>query len=73
MVPLGKTIVIIGLVIAACGGLIWALPSLPLVGRLGRLPGDIIVHRGSFTFYFPLVTSVVISMVLSLLFALMRR
>jgi hypothetical protein len=73
MAPLGKAIVVIGLVVAACGFAIWAAPSLPLIGRIGRLPGDIVVRRGNFTLYFPLVTSIVISVVLSALFALMRR
>ena len=73
MAPLGKTIAVIGLVIAVCGVVIWAAPSIPILSRLGHLPGDIIVRRGNFTFYFPLVTSIVISVVLSLLFALMRR
>jgi hypothetical protein len=39
----------------------------------GRLPGDFVVRRGSFTFYFPLATSVLISLVLTLLFAWLRR
>jgi len=73
MAPLGKAIVVIGLIVAACGFIIWAAPSIPILGRVGRLPGDIIVRRGNFTFYFPLMTSIVISVVLSLLFALMRR
>ncbi len=70
---MGKAIVIIGLVIAAIGLVIWAAPSIPLLGRLGRLPGDILVRRGNSTFYFPLMTSIVISVVLSLLFVLLRR
>lgn len=73
MAPVGKVIVVIGLIVAACGFVIWAAPSIPIFGRLGRLPGDIIVRRGNFTLYFPMVTSIVISVVLSLLFALMRR
>ncbi len=73
MAPLGKAIVVIGLIVAACGFAIWAAPSLPLIGRIGRLPGDVVMRRGNFTLYFPLVTSIVISVVLSLLFALMRR
>jgi DUF2905 family protein len=40
---------------------------------LGRLPGDIAVRRGHFSFYFPLTTSIVLSIVLTLLFALFRR
>ena len=39
----------------------------------GRLPGDIVVRRGNFSFYFPLATSIILSIVLTLLFALFRR
>ena len=39
----------------------------------GRLPGDIVVRRGNFSFYFPIATSIVISILLSLLFFLLRR
>jgi hypothetical protein len=63
----GKLLVVIGLVIAGMGVLI--MLGLPL----GRLPGDIAVRRGSFSFYFPLTTSIVLSIVLTLLFALFRR
>jgi Protein of unknown function (DUF2905) len=73
MAPLGKVIVLIGLIVVACGFVIWVVPSIPILGRLGRLPGDVIARHGNFTFYFPLMTSIVISLVLSLLFALMRR
>jgi len=73
MAPLGKAIVVIGLIVVACGFVLWAASSIPLIQRLGRLPGDIIVRRGNFTFHFPIVTSIVISVVLSLLFGLMRR
>jgi hypothetical protein len=63
----GKLLVVVGLVIAALGGLV--MLGLPL----GRLPGDIVVRRGSFSFYFPLATSIVLSLLLTLLFALFRR
>jgi hypothetical protein len=63
----GKALVVIGLVIAGLGMLI--MLGLPL----GRLPGDIAVRRGNFSFYFPLTTSIVLSIVLTLLFALFRR
>ena len=43
------------------------------VPGLGRLPGDIVWRRGSFTFYFPLATCIIVSLVLSLLFRLFRR
>ncbi len=59
----GWVLVIVGLVIAATG-LVWVLlPNLP---PLGRLPGDIVVERPNSRFYFPIVTCIVISAVLSL-------
>jgi len=64
---MGKTLVIVGLGIAALG-LVMML-GLPL----GRLPGDFQMRRGNFSFYFPLATSIVLSIVLTLLFALFRR
>lgn len=70
---IGKAIVVFGLIIAAFGFVLWAAPSIPILDRLGRLPGDIFVRRGNFTFYFPVVTSIVISVLLSLLIALIRR
>ncbi|PYR27386.1 MAG: DUF2905 domain-containing protein [Acidobacteria bacterium] len=64
---MGKTLVIIGLSIAGLG-LVMML-GLPLF----RLPGDFYVKRGTFTFYFPLATSIVLSILLTLLLALFRR
>jgi hypothetical protein len=57
---MGKTLIVVGLVIAAVGLVI----SLGL--PLGRLPGDFTYRRGSFTFYFPLTTSILVSVVLTL-------
>jgi hypothetical protein len=59
----------LGLVILVCG-LLW--PLLSRIG-LGRLPGDILIQRGNATFYFPLATSILISIVLSLLLWLFNR
>ena len=56
----------IGLAVAALGGLM--MLGLPL----GRLPGDLVFRRGNVTVYLPLVTSVVLSVLLTLLFAMMR-
>ena len=63
-------ILIVAGVILLLAGLAW-----PLLARLGlgRLPGDIMVERGNFRFYFPLATSLVISVLLTLLFWLFRR
>jgi predicted MFS family arabinose efflux permease len=63
----GKTLVLLGLAITGLGLLmVWGVP-------LGRLPGDFSVRRGNFSFYFPLTTSIVVSVVLTLLFAIFRR
>ena len=64
---MGRTLVLIGLGIAGLG-LIMML-GVPF----GRLPGDIVVRRGNVSFYFPLATSIVLSILLTLLFALFRR
>ena len=70
MAPIGKDLAFIGIAIAVVGLAIWALSSVPY---FGRLPGDIYVRRGNFTFYFPLATSILISIILTILFSLMRR
>jgi len=64
---MGKTLVLIGLAIATLG--LVMMFGVPLF----RLPGDIVVKRGNFSFYFPLATSIVMSILLTLLFALFRR
>ena len=64
---MGRTLVLIGLAIAGLG--VITMLGFPL----GRLPGDFAVKRGNFSFYVPLATSVVLSILLTLLFALFRR
>ena len=73
MAPLGKALVIIGLLIAVLGLLVWNGGSIPLVSRLGRLPGDIYIRRDTFTFYLPITTCIVLSIVISFLIGLLRR
>jgi hypothetical protein len=63
----GKTLVFLGLGIAGLGLLM--MLGLPL----GRLPGDFYVRRDGFSFYFPLATSIVLSIILTLLFSFFRR
>ena len=71
MMPgLGRTLIIFGLLIAALGLLLTLAGKLPW---LGRLPGDISIRRENFTFYFPLATSIILSLLLTLLFWLFRR
>ena len=64
---MGKTLVIVGLLIAGFGLLVMA--GVPI----GRLPGDFYVKRGNFSFYFPLATSIIVSIILTLLLAFFRR
>ncbi len=66
----GKTLVILGLVLVVLGLWVWVFPKIPL---LGRLPGDILIKRGHSTFYFPLTTSLLVSLVLTLLFRIFRK
>ena len=64
---MGKLLVVIGLIVTGVGLLV--MLGLPI----GRLPGDITVKRGNFTFYFPLATSIIASILLTLLLSLLRR
>jgi len=64
---MGKVLVLIGLGIAGLG--LAVMLGLPL----GRLPGDFYMRRGSFTFYFPLATSIILSILLTLILAFFRR
>lgn len=74
MIPLGKMLllfgvamVLLGLVLLVAGHFSGKVPW------LGRLPGDIRIERGSWTFYFPLATCLIVSVVLTLLFSLFGR
>ncbi|MBE6083335.1 DUF2905 domain-containing protein [Sporanaerobacter sp. PP17-6a] len=66
---MGKTLIIMGLVLLIIGGI------LMLGGKigLGKLPGDIFIKRGNFTFFFPIVSSIIISLILTILFNLFRK
>jgi hypothetical protein len=67
----GKWIVVVGALIMLAGILIWLFHD--KLHWLGHLPGDIIIKRESFSFYFPITTMVLLSLLLSGLLALMRR
>lgn len=72
---IGKLLVVLGGALAAVGGLITLLDKLVGTGSgfgwLGRLPGDFLIKRDHVTFYFPLATSILISIVLSAVLYLM--
>lgn len=70
MQGLGKSLIVFGLIIAALGVVLTFAGKIPW---LGRLPGDIYVKRDSFTFYFPLATSIIVSVILSLILWLLRK
>jgi uncharacterized membrane protein required for colicin V production len=70
MQELGKLLVVFGLVAALVGAALWAGVG---GGWLGRLPGDIRIERGHSSFYFPIVTCIIISIVVSLILSFIRR
>ena len=70
MNELGKFLVVTGLLMALAGALLWAGFG---KGRLGPLPGDIHYSRGHFHFYFPIVTCLILSALLTLIMWLFRR
>lgn len=65
MQEIGKSLIVFGLILLGMGVLLTFMHKLPLVGKL---PGDIYIQKKNFSFYFPLTTSILISIVLSLVF-----
>lgn len=70
MQDLGKTIMIIGAVLLTIGAVLYFFKGIPF---LGKLPGDIFVQKKNFAFYFPLATSLLLSLLLTLFFYLFRK
>jgi len=70
MASLGRMLIILGIVIVAVGVLLLLAQKIPYIGRL---PGDIYVKKDSFTFYFPLTTCIIVSLLLTLIFWILRR
>ncbi|RPJ56355.1 MAG: DUF2905 domain-containing protein [Acidobacteria bacterium] len=66
----GKLLLVFGILLAVIGALLMYGGKIPF---LGRLPGDIAIRRENWGFYFPLTTSIVISLLLTLLFSLFSR
>jgi hypothetical protein len=71
MQEIGRIVMIVGIILAIGGALLWRLPG--WFGWIGRLPGDVSVQKGNFSFYFPLATCILISVILTLLSWLFRR
>jgi hypothetical protein len=70
MQGVGKILIIVGAVAILAGLILIWMPRMPF---LGKLPGDILVKRENFTFYFPLATSIVLSLLLSVILYVVRR
>jgi len=70
MEQLGKTLIIFGIVLALAGVILVFGNKIPF---LGKLPGDILIQKKNFTFYFPIVTSILVSAILSLVFFLWSK
>jgi len=66
----GKLFILIGLAFLGIGAIILLFKNIPF---FGKLPGDILIQRKNFTFYFPLATSILLSIALSLLFYLFSK
>ncbi len=67
---LGKLLIGVGLLIVILGIILLVIPKVPF---LGRLPGDVVVQRENFTFYFPVVSSILLSVILTIILNLFFR
>ncbi|MBI4377913.1 MAG: DUF2905 domain-containing protein [Nitrospinae bacterium] len=68
--PLGKMLIFFGVILIIIGGSILLADKIPWIGRL---PGDIFIQKKNFTFYFPIATSIIISIILTLIFSFFSR
>jgi hypothetical protein len=67
---LGKTLIIFGVILVGIGLLLTLGDKIPWIGKL---PGDLIIKRNKFTLYFPIMTCIIISLLLTLLFSVFRK
>ncbi len=67
---MGRLLLFLGIFLVIAGILLMFLPKLPFIGRL---PGDFVIKKGNFTFYFPVATSIILSIILTILFSIFRR
>ena len=68
---MGRALIALGILLVIVGLAVEYAPRLPF--RIGRLPGDIYIHRDNTTFYFPIVTCILVSLVLTLLLWIFNR
>jgi len=69
-VAMGKILIVIGIILIVAGLTFLFADKIPF---LGRLPGDIYIKKERFTFYFPLTTSIIISIILTIIFWIFRK
>lgn len=70
MSVIGRTLIIVGIILAGIGVLFMLADKIPYVGRL---PGDLYIKKDRFSFYFPITTSIIISIILTIIFSLFRK
>ncbi len=70
---IGKNLIFFGIFLVALGLFIWVLPNFGKIPHLGRLPGDIYIKKKNFSFYFPLATCVILSIVLTIILNIILR
>lgn len=66
----GRVVIIVGVVLVVFGSILWFFGKLPF---LGKLPGDILIKRENFSFYLPITTTILISLILSFVFTLVSN
>ncbi len=67
---LGRGLILLGVILVIVGGILLLWPKIPWIGKL---PGDIFFKGEKFTFYFPITTCIIVSLLLTLFFAIFRR
>lgn len=70
MQAIGKTLIIFGIILVGIGLFFTFFNNLPF---LGKLPGDIYIRKKNFTFYFPLATSIILSIIISVILYIIRK
>ncbi len=71
---LARGLITVGIIIAAIGLILLFIPKFPFIGEyIGRLPGDIQIKRENFSFYFPVTTGIIVSIIISLILYLFKR
>jgi hypothetical protein len=70
MIDLAKTLILIGVVLVVLGLIVFGIQKLPFHGKI---PGDLVVKRDNFTFFFPIGTSIILSILISLILYLINK